>query len=178
MSDFPGLALTKGTISTLSHHGIGLQLRAVGGANTTTTSAYPSANLGYYIPIALPAPFKVSTMFWLNGTSVAGNVDVGIYSSNGTLLVSQGPVAQAGTSTVQFFILGTPIRLDPGAYYLALSCSSTSGNFRTSSLTAEAGRIMGLAQQASVGTLPATATFAQFAQTTMPIIGITNALGV
>lgn len=173
--DFPTFESHKPTICTFSAEMLGVCSFLLTGNAGASSAAWPSSNLGIYIPLALRTPYLVKQVFWVNGTSVTGNVDCGIYSVGGTLLTSIGPTAQSGTSTIQAVVLSTAILLTPGSYYMALSSSSSSATFNRLSCTAVGGQAMGSAQQASVGTLPATASFASFAQTVIPLIGIASA---
>jgi hypothetical protein len=98
-----------------------------------------------------------------NFATVAGNVDVGIYSEAGTRLVNSGSTAQAGTSTIQKVgIADTTI--GPGTYFFALTASNTtatfSGNATSSALHRASYR---QAETTAAFGLPATATFSPIA---------------
>jgi hypothetical protein len=83
--------------------------------------------------------------------------------------------AQAGTSAIQLFNI-TDTTLQPGTYFMALSASSTSTTFSGSSAwTTPQQKLLGIYEQASAGTLPATATFATADNLTrMPLFGVTT----
>ena len=45
---------------------------------------YVTVGLAVYIPFWRSEP-TITKFFWVNGTAVAGNLDIGIYASDGTL---------------------------------------------------------------------------------------------
>jgi hypothetical protein len=116
-------------VSVLSRCALG-QVQGLGGTAITSV-AHPSANLSIFVPFRLLAPMPVVQVWWMQGATAAGNVDVGVYTPDGRLLLSGGSVAQsvAGINTFGKVTLGTPILLLPGAYYLALACSSATATF-------------------------------------------------
>lgn len=176
MSDFPyarPLFPVISVLSELSCIGYETEFEASGGSPVSTT--WPSANLGIFVPIVLPAPYLVKKVWWANGAAVAGNVDCGIYSNGGALLASAGSTAQSGTSTVQSVTLGTAILLTPGQYYLALSASSATAAFLASTTGAAYKQQRGgMAQQAAALALPASFTLATLTNDFIPVYGISS----
>lgn len=144
-------------------------------AATGGSATYPAGNLAIYVPFRLWSPYLVRLLWWANGAAVAGNTDCGIYTGGGTLLTSAGSTAQAGTTTLQTVTLGTPLLLTPGSYYMAMNASSASAQYLRAAQAAAPYAAIGYAQQA-VGAiaLPATATFAAYAQTYQPLFGIAS----
>jgi len=141
------------------------------GWQTPATGA-PVANLAYIFPFSVSDPYPVANGFVVNGTAVAGNVDVGIYDTAGNRLISSGATAQSGTSTIQ--LLPMSYTLAPGLYYCAFSASSGSANFLRWPASSVWFRIAGHFQQSTAHPLPATATFAAAAQNDIPIFGLTR----
>lgn len=172
--DYPFARYHKPTIGSLSLEAAGMSLKASAAGNLLS-GAYPTANLAIYVPFALAAPYLVQKFWWCNGSAVAGNVDCGIYTGDGTLLANAGSTAQAGTSTLQSVAIGTPFLLLPGSYYMALSCSSVSAAFLRAQPVAALCKQMGLAQQATAVPLPATFTLATAANAYLPLFGIASA---
>ena len=142
--------------------------------DTHASATWPANNQAIYIPFELDMPMIVTQMFTVNGATASGNVDVGIYSADGTRLVSKGSTAQSGTNTIQAYDI-TDTYLDCGAFYMALALSSTVGTlFRLSHGAANDWLIWGGLQQASAFALPATATFAVNTTQYLPLFGITG----
>lgn len=141
------------------------------------SAVWPAANRAIFVPFALAGQYPVVKVWWANGAAVAGNVDCGVYSVDGTLLLSAGSTAQAGTSIVQSVTLGTPVLLEAGSYYMALAASSASAQFlRQPNATIAGMQLCGMAQQASALPLPATFTLATVASQYVPFFGIASAL--
>ena len=141
----------------------------------TTSIVWPAANRAFYAPIVVERETVITQLWCLNGSIVAGNIDVGLYASDGTRLTSAGSTAQAGTTVIQKFNI-TDLFIGPGLYYLALALSdgatATVGSM-TTSLT-QINRVCGCAEQASAFALPATATFATMAQVYLPVFGFST----
>lgn len=135
------------------------------------------ANLALYVPIAIPFQFLLSRFWWVNGSSVAANVDVGVYTPSGARLASTGSTAQSGASVLQYAApSGGAILLSPGQYYLAWAGSGTTNAvFGTTAETAIALRIAGCLQQATALPLPASMTAAAVSNAVLPLCGITQA---
>ncbi len=179
MADFPSARYHLPAISSFSAE-TSTPASSVMARNTTiagASSLWPSANLAIYVPFRIWSPYLVNTLWWANGTATNGNTDVGIYSVGGTLITSAGSTAQTTVSTIQKVALGTPIVLSPGSYYMAMAASTgtTCQYMRVGQATNATWQLCGWAQQATAFPLPATATFAAFAQTYQPFFGIATA---
>jgi hypothetical protein len=144
-------------IATLGNHSCLPNFAYQAAASST---AWPSANLAIYVPVRVPRPCIVKKLALANGAGVAGNFDIGIYTSAGSRLVSTGSTAQTGVSTEQV-VATTDTLLSVGLYYLATCLSSVSGFVMAIPLTAPLVAAHGVLTEAlgSV-TLPATATWA------------------
>lgn len=173
--DYPFSRFHKPTIGSLSIEAVGMPIRAWTTGNLLS-GAFPSANRAIYVPFTLAAPYLVQKFWWCNGSAVAGNVDCGVLTGDGTLLASAGSTAQAGTSTLQSVAIGTPLLLLPGSYYMALAASSATATFLAPTPTVRQQQMMGIAQQATALPIPATATFATPASAYLPLFGIASAL--
>lgn len=174
MSDFPDQAALPLTVWTGDpRHGlaVGNRAMAAGGAQFVS-NAWGTANLAIFTPIFLPYRYPVRNLFVYNFATVAGNVDIGLYTDDLTKIVSSGSVAMAGASTMQFFAVN--VVLDPGCYYIGFTSSSTTATFGAAAIgTATRERYMGLLQQATALPLPATITPAAVAQARIPQVGFT-----
>jgi hypothetical protein len=158
------------TITAISAEGSERQGFAYGWGTPATGS--PVANLGYLFPFSVSDTYVVQNGFIVNGTAVAGNVDIGIYDGSGNRLVSSGAIAQSGTSTIQ--LLPMSYTLSPGLYYCAFSASSASANFLTWPTSVVWFRIVGHFQITSGHPLPSTATLASPLNNNIPIFGLTR----
>lgn len=146
---------------------------SVGGAS----AAWPSANLGIFIPFSIIAPYTVRTLWWANGSSVTGTVDCGIYSAGtggaASKIVTATPTSQASTNVIQKVSI-TSVLLLPGSYYMGLSASSASATFMRFAPTTTALSFIGGGQQASVGTLPDSLTMVACANAYLPVFGFAS----
>ena len=121
-------------------------------------------------------PLVIVKLFILNGATVnaANNIDLGIYSEDGTRLVSSGSTAQGSANTLQEFDI-TDTLIGPGKFYLAQACDTTAATFWQFPLNAVwHAKAVGIKEQATAFALPASATFATFARSWIPAIGATT----
>ena len=175
MSGTPGLPPLV-TISPYSMEAIGQQVLSCAGQgiNAHASALWPSADLALFYPFVISQRCIAVLLWAYNGGTAAGSTDIGIYTEDGTRLVSIGPTAQAGTNVRQSFNI-TDTELFPGRYYMALASSSGAATFFRSTMgDTNRNRTLGMFQQASAGTLPATATFAAVGQDYLPIFGLTT----
>ena len=142
---------------------------------STTSGAWPTANLAIFIPFRATSNFVATKMFAASGSGVngTGKIDVGIYTADGTLIVSSGSVIQTNAVSLQEFDI-TDTAIAPGLYYLAVSLDNTANTLYRISGTVPGTRSLGLLQQASAHPLPASATYATMASTIYPLIGLTT----
>jgi hypothetical protein len=143
------------------------------GSFTIGAVAYPGANTAFFVPFRLSRAVLFKLLFAWNGAAVSGNIDVGIYSRDGTRLVSSGSTAQAGTSVIQTFDV-TDTLIGPGVFYLAIAMDNGTGQITRFVPGLAVGRLLGMAQMATAFPLPATATLAVFTTNFAPIIGATT----
>lgn len=175
MPDLPiDIELFNGaTIGTFSPESCGAMIYS-GGVALTNSYAWPSSNLAVYVPVEIYRTITIVKMAVNNGTAVSGNIDVGIYDYAGGKVVTKGSTAQSGTSAIQIFDI-TDTTLYPGLYYMAVALDNTTGTLMgyTGGVAPEIGA-HGVYQQASAFALPTTsATFAAYAQTSLPLIMMT-----
>jgi hypothetical protein len=144
----------------------------VGGALTSVTSN--QANRASYYPIYLPFGCTATRLWWINGATASGNVDIGIYDREGNRLVATGSTAQGSTNSIQLVDI-TDQPLSPGWYYLAIAFgSATATAYGTANIGANAAHALGIAQEASAFPLPSTATFGAPTTTRIFQIGMTT----
>lgn len=158
-------------LSTLSFQSVGMAI--VGGnAGAPASAVWPAANLAIYTPFVLPEPATLTALWLLNGATATGNVDIGVYNSSFTRLISSGATAQSGTSAVQFFDV-TDTLLPRGVVYLGISLSSgTATTIRYGAGIQGLCSALGMVQQSTAHPLPSTATPATMGQAYIPVAGM------
>lgn len=121
-------ALSEVLISTHSdQHGLGDTFRVTGGI-AEASAVWQTANRALYMPLYIERPGIVTKFWTYNGAAVAGNIDIGLYREDYTLISSKGSTAQAGTNVLQEFDV-TDFAIVPGVYFLGLVSSSTTATF-------------------------------------------------
>lgn len=170
---YPAPAITPVPLilSPLSELSIGLQL-ASNAAVVPASAVWPSANLGIYVPFALPRTMTVLKLFWVNGATVAGNVDCGIYDASLNKIISTGAVAQATINVAQSVDITDTVLPGPANYYMCLSASLATATFFRTTPVVSILKASGMAQQASAHPLPASLTLAAVANAYVPIFGL------
>jgi len=119
------------------------------------------------MPVVAEESVTVTDMA-INVVTQAGNVDAGIYTFDGTLIVSNGGVACAAAGLQSIAITDT--LLTPGWYHIAFASDSSTAVFRNSTLSVACARACGVQQQLTAYPLPSTATFAVYATPVMPLV--------
>lgn len=143
-------------------------------AGSPASTVWSGAAVGIFVPIRLTQRRTYVRAWWSNGTAVAGNIDLGVYTisgATGTKLQSTGATLQAGASTLQTVTISWTF--DPGLYYLAISSSdaTTATTFRSSAAAVYA-RNTGCFQAATQSPLATPVTVVAYAQTGMPFFGL------
>lgn len=162
------------TISTLSQECLGDEWNYV--ANALAGGAW-TANLAIYIPLLTVEPILVSQFFWINGATVNGNSDVGIYTEDGTTkLVSTGSTANAGASQIQVVNVSDVLLPANRRLWLALASDSGTHTFWRNATAVRSQDYLGVKQQTSAWSsgLPASATFATPSVAILPLFGFTG----
>ncbi len=150
-------------------HTFGPQCLGVLIAATASTApasvAWPTANQAFFYPFVINEPFLAQQIGHMNGGTANGNMDVGIYDTQGNRLVSIGSTAQSGTSAEQLFNI-TDTLLDRGLYYLAIAMDGTTGtSVRASGPSGVGARSTGIWLMSTAFPLPAMATYAALGAT-------------
>ncbi len=167
--DFPQVWAPWGPGTQIVAIGIGSALGTL--RLGSSSGAWPTANKAFFLPVRIDHEIVITKFFTANGATASGNLDVGLYTLDGTRLLSTGTTAQAGTTTIQVIDV-TDTLVARGNYYLALAHSSTAGTYiRLAPANATVLRGSGLVEQTSAFALPATATFAANSATYLPLFG-------
>jgi hypothetical protein len=111
------------------------------------------ANIATWIPLHLPFAYPVKRVFWVNAGTVAGNVNVGLYTAQGKRFWLSGSTAMAGASQLQYVTPSPTFILPPGLYYIAFVADGNTGTHWR--LPWQDGRRIGVLQQSSAFALPA-----------------------
>lgn len=159
-----------GTITPYSPESLGAVLSTYSAAN----AVWPTASMALYVPFRVFEPRTAYQLVWQNGNVVSGNVDCGIYTSQGGLVVSAGSTAQAGASAIQAADVADTV-LVPALYYMGLVLDNVTGSFwRIANPVAPIAGAVGMYQQASAFVLPGTAAFAACVQAYIPLFGVST----
>lgn len=160
--------IQRPSISTLSREALGFALLQ-GSGNST----WPTANDALFIPFTIRRYALVQRMFSINNNVASGNLDLGIFTSDGTRIVSTGSTAQSGTSQKQFFPLFSPPRyLSPNQYYMAIAMNNTTGGIRRLNISIIRQQMAGMLKATSAFPLPASVVFTTVTATYIPLIGM------
>lgn len=159
---------TQLVVNPMSPQALGIHRPLIAPLNALAT--WPTANLAILYPIRIAYPTVITRMFWQNGATVSGNVDIGIYDSQGNRIVSSGSTAQAGVSVIQS-VDTTDVTLQKGIYYIAMACDNTTATFRRlTSGTATRLRAAGVLNNTTAFPLPSSLTLAgSLVQNYLPI---------
>lgn len=142
---------------------------------TISTGVWPVANKALFCAVWLETPC-LAQILGINVAVQSGNIDLGLYSEQGSLIVSSGstPVAVAGKQALDI----ADTWVGPGTIYLAMSCDNVVASFSkwsNAAITAHCA-VLGLREMASAFPLPATATFANVAAAYFPHILVGGAV--
>lgn len=179
MSDWPQVPLLEPgpTLWTGSLEASAPDLTGGGNAPVNAVSAaWPAANRAYgwaFYHLG-SKPFTSALAFWLNGATVSGNCDFGIYDAKFQRIASTGSVAQAGVNVLQSVAL--VVTLPPGGpYHFALACDNlVATHGRTSPFLSQVNFAGGF-MMVGAFPLPATLTAVQFGTANMlPVCGLTR----
>jgi len=142
--------------------------------NSPGSGAWPAAKRAIFVPVIVEVQMTINQLAVLNGATISGNVDLGIYSYPGSgtaasRLVSIGATAQAGESKPQVFNIADTA-LKPGLYYFAMVATSATAAIIRSTAEAKLLQVCGVQQQAGLESLPETATFSNPGSSYAPMI--------
>jgi len=134
-----------------SYVGVGQEI-ALNEISATSSSTWPVANLALFFPIRVTDRCLVTGFATVNTVS-SGNIDVGLYTYDGSLVVSIGSTAMAGTNAWQAYDT-TDTLIPAGFYYLAMAVSNTTASFSRMAPTAGLVAAWGVREQSTAFPLP------------------------
>lgn len=154
-----------------------MEIHSACGATGAGDVTWPSANLAIYVPMYLPSPLQLQSLYWNNGTTVAGNVMMGIYNENGSQILETAVVAQSGSGAPQSVDFSSrALRFGTGRYWLGIVMSSATAQLKgwtNGTGITSINRMFGLSEESLGGTdLPAQMTFGSSARGLIPLLGI------
>lgn len=128
--DFPTLYYPPPTILTTFHEDMGAgHAQQLGSASS---QSWTVANKALYFPFRIyEHQVAYQLLAWI-GTAPAGNVDMALYRSDKSRIVSAGTTAVGTASTVQEFNIANT-ELPPGEYLLGFAASATAVSIFASS---------------------------------------------
>jgi hypothetical protein len=172
--DFPVSRPQRTVINSMSDAALGSTHFAI--LTSPASAVWPgAANSAQFVPFTVTEPFPVTKLFWLNGVTVVGNVDAGVYTLSGTRLFSTGGVSAGAAQVPQSFTLPSRQMLSPGSYYMGLAVTSITHTLYRIFPTSWAAQadLTGMKQATDAYPLPDTVTFVA-PLPFIPIIGIAN----
>jgi hypothetical protein len=157
-------------ISTGSRTAHGIVLAGISAPTPISTVIGAVASL--LSPLVVTEPILLVKAFVMNGATVGGNFDIGIYDRNLNKIMSTGSVAQVGANVIQEVDM-TDFWLGVGQYHLGFALdSATAAYFAWSTSFALVG---GSNFQTSGTPFPLPATFVSSGTTTgVPLIGFSQ----
>jgi hypothetical protein len=160
--------MCRPSIHTLSAESLGYGLILGSPAN----AAYPASNDAIFIPVTLYRPALVTRLFVANGNVTSGSMDMGIYTLDGSRIVSFGVMTtQTGTQVLQFFNI-TDTYLSPGKYYMAIVINNGTATLRRYNVSIIREQMYGVLKATSAAPLPASVTFATMTAAYIPSMGM------
>lgn len=157
------------SVTVFSQASLGIPIAALSGGITPASAAWPAANDAIFIPISLPRDAPISALFLVNGTP-SGNVDIGLYTFDGTKIVSSGSIAHTGTSSPQRIDISDTY-LSSGRYFIAAALNNGTGTVSRLNMNSVRAQTLGVFKMASAFPLPATAIFASPTASFLPVLG-------
>lgn len=153
--------------------GTKLGVRMSGPASSTSPWS-DAANAILAFPFHIEDPTTIYKAYWLNGSSMVGNMEVAVYDKDYVKLATTGSIALSGASAPQVATLST-LRLGPGRYYCAAAHDSTGANhIQSTANNIPLLESLGFWRQASItlGSLPSPATPGPITNTRWPSYGL------
>jgi hypothetical protein len=141
-------------------------------AVTAPVSSTWVANLAVFVPFGVCQPFTVTEVWWYNGATAGGNIDIGLYDTAGNRLASLGSTAQGTAANVVTSTTFTDYTLAPGDYYMAFAASATTGAIFAWAPTANIAAGFGIGQMATALALPNPATIVPLTNALIPDFGL------
>lgn len=98
--------------------------------STTGTDTTPSVTETYICQLQIPTASSVTGVALLNGSAVAGNIQLFVANATGTVVAATASTAASGTAAYQRVPLTAVTYFPAGIYFVCLQCSNTGMRFR------------------------------------------------
>lgn len=144
------------------------------GPSTVSSKTWAGANLSTFLPFTLPWYYNAQRAFWMNGSAVGGNANIGIFTQGGVRLWSIGSTVTSGASVLQYVTISPDLWLPPGSYYLAIAFSGTTNVVSGGGPTAALMKLSGNLIQTGNLALATPATFATNTTNVLAFCGLTK----
>jgi len=126
-----GLASAGGFSSPTVFHSGGVQPTAAAAASSGATNASIVTTETYSCEVFIPVNAVLTGIAILNGTAVAGHINVGLANSSGTVVAKSATNVSASGSTAyqQVPFTATYSAVGPAKYFILLQGDNTSGRY-------------------------------------------------
>lgn len=170
--------MPSNVINPYSPESIGSTLSVLGGISAPASATNPTGSFCVYVPFFTTAPMLINSVYWHNGSTVAGNVDVGVYDAGRVRLFSSGVQLQSGTTNIQVTQIPQQ-EIGVGMFFMGLCVSNVTGTlFSTNFFPGNSGTGLvsacGVYQQGGNAFLPTTGTFINPIADWIPLFGISS----
>ena len=94
------------------------------------SSINPVVGTFYVAEIFIPVNTTLTGIYLFNGATLAGNVAVALYDTNGNLVANSGPTAQANANYYQPIPFTAPVSVaGPARYFIVVTFSNATATF-------------------------------------------------
>jgi len=101
-------------------------------STTTGTDTTPVVTEEYVCEVFVPINCRSTGFAVLNGSAVAGNMQIVLYNSAGVVIATTASIAVSGTAALQSVPWTAPIDLvGPGEYYVGVQNNNVANRLRT-----------------------------------------------
>ncbi len=166
------------TLASRCSAGGAISRLGLGAAASGASPWSDAANCLLAFPFVIESPTTFYKGMWVNGGSVGGNSEVGLWDASFNKIVTTGSIAGSGASVPQSTALSSTVTMPPGLYYagMAHDATTTGQLIRWSVATIGIALFQGLGcwRQSGItlGSLGATATPGDLTNVAFPVFGL------
>jgi hypothetical protein len=100
-------------------------------ASTDGTDSTPVVTETYIAEVFVPQAMKVTGFAAFQGSVAAGNCNAILYNASGRVVASSGSTPVVGTDAFQRIPFASPVKLQPGTYYVGMQYDNVANRFNT-----------------------------------------------